>query len=154
MTFLALCLDQNQIVVGVLVAEAKFHTSYKPGISSESHAKLSKEGTRPVDLAKFKELLRELYGQQYQPTVESIQKILFSREESLLNRTDVFLYAFEKPHANPYPPSRIDARKKDRSHNVKRPFHVFELQLNGASQFALQLYDEIFGPVANSGEEE
>ncbi len=142
--FLAICTNSEGILSGVLVGESKYRKNFSATVSKEVHTSLSKEKVIPVNLSKLKNLIKEIYPGQYTQTISSIEEIVMENKEQALERTDLFLFIFENPKSNNFPPSRINSEKKHPNHSVDRALQVFEIQLSSSGTIIRNLYSSLY----------
>ena len=147
--FVALCLGDDGKIRKFLVGEAKCHEVFNATKCREALAKLGGEGPTPVSLPQLKRIVQDRGGQGADRVVAAIEDVIFHQKFGSIERTNLFLYVFDRPGVATYDSARITDEVKRAGYKCPMPLHVFEVCIPDGSELVRTAYDRVYRGVAD-----
>lgn len=139
---ISVMLDLNNEIISFLVCESKCHQTFSLTVSNDVFTDLSNETTNPVSLGQLKDIIKDSTITNKPNILKSIDDIIF--QSKIVNRVDMFLYAFEDPGVITYnPPIRMPSNKPT-NYSTTRDLQTIELHFPGMMDFIKHLYASLY----------
>lgn len=148
--FIALELDADGHVVSFLNGESKCHETFNITKAREALAKMKQDSKLPVSLPQLVVIMCETNAERFASTIESIRRILLSRNQPKVPMAEMFVAVYAKPGIKECSEPRLNYQDKLGSHDCDRPLQIVEVWIPDAEQMIEELYNSLYVPAAEA----